>query len=263
MITGIVLLVVGVVAVLGALAVYGAPWGFRGAPAILVEAIGDVEITAGRAPQSTLAATPGLRLQIGDVVRVGRFSEARLRFPTADVALKDGARALLADGRVVLGRGVAEIVVQPGARAAQIDVEGPAPETPDARITVQPGRAVVSCDGKGTCAVVVQEGSAQASGPLGGESAEPAQALVLQRGAAPVVQPAPTKVALTAECRSTTKSVVGTAALGTQVYLNGKMDYADAAGRFSLPWPPGATEAILFARDAAGNVDRKLVVCSP
>lgn len=269
MITGIVLLVVGLVLAVGAAVVFGAPWGFRGAPAVLLEATGDVEITAGptrsggREEQGTVAATPGLRMHVGDVVRVGRFSEARLRFPTADVALKDGARAHLADGRIVLGRGVAEIVVKEGARATLVDVEGPVPETPDGQVSVQPGRAIVSCDGKGTCAVVVKEGSAQATSALGGESAERAQILVLQRGAAPAVKPAPTKVEVAAECASATKSVVGTAALATQVWLNGKMDYADASGKFSLPWPPGASEAILFAKDAAGNVDRKLVVCSP
>jgi hypothetical protein len=267
-ILGALLLVAGIAVPVVAVAMHGVPWGFRGAPAVVLEATGDVEVTPGPArvvapgAPATLAATPGMRLLAGDGVRVGRFSEARLRFAGADVALKDGARATLGDQHLTVGRGLVEIVVKEGTRGERIDVEGVEPGKPDAQVTVQPGRALISCDGKGTCIVVVKEGSAQATTAVGGESAEPAQSLLLARGSLPVVKPAPTKVELTAECHAQTKAVVGTAAAATQVFLDGKMDYADGAGKFSLPWPPGASLAILFARDPAGNVDRKLVVCA-
>ncbi len=263
---GVILLAVGVAVPLLAIAVWGSPWGYRGAPAVLTEVTGDVEISRGSASAAqggtgALAAAPGMKLQAGDVLRVARFSEAKLRSPATAVTLKDGARLVVGD-RLSLGRGTIEVTVAAGQRAAQIDVEGAAPGRPDAQISVQPGRTLVTADGRGTCVVVVLEGSAQATSATGGESAEPGQALLLERGQPPKVQPSSGKIELAAACESApVKQILGSAAPATQVYLNGRMDYAGADGRFVMPWPTGAVEGILFARDPVGNTDRKLVVC--
>ena len=261
----VALLIIGIGLPIAALGTKGPPWGFRGHRAVLLDASGDVEIKASdmRAQReglddASLHETPGLRLDDGDVIRVGRFSEARVRMPNVDIELHDGSRATIGDGRLVFGRGLGRVRVAPGARPLKVEV-GDA----GALVTIQPGITTIAADAKGTFIAYVEQGSAQLSSPKAGDiSAQESSMLYLTRDGRADEIPAPTSLSFGAVCESTRASrVTGSAPRTTQIYAFGQLVYPEVDGTFVIETPSLVSEVFVFARDPAGNTATKVLAC--
>jgi hypothetical protein len=262
----VALFIIGIGLPIAALSTKGPPWGFRGHRCVLLDATGDVEVKASdmRAQregleEAALKETPGLRLDDGDVVRVGRFSEARLRMPNADIELHDGSRVTIGDGRLIFGRGLGRVRVTPGARPLKIEIDGT-----DATVTVQPGVTTIASDAKGTFIAYVEQGSAQLSSSKAGDiSAQESSMLHLTKDGRAEEVPAPTTLSFQATCDGARQSrVKGTAPRATQLFAFGQLVYPDTDGSFAIETPGLVTEAFVFARDPAGNTATKVLACA-
>lgn len=269
----VVLLVLAIALPLVAVSSRGAPWGYRGHQAVLLEATGTVETAVSEARRAregrdnaAVPPVPGLFLDAGDEIRVGRYSEARLRLPAGEVTIRDGARVVLGAGTpaqpaLVVARGLVEVSTPPDAPTAppfEVAVDGL-----DASLVLRSGgtgsgtmRLVV--DGHGARAQVLQ-GSVEGRATGGDAHAEAGKALVVGADKKPRVEDAPAALPMQATCTGT-KLVVDVAD-GTQVFAGGAIHYPQA-GRIEAV-VAARPEVAVFARDVAGNVAFANVPCEP
>jgi hypothetical protein len=251
----VVLLVVAIALPIVAIAKKGPPWGYRGHAAVLVEVTGAVELDpseARRAKMGDGAWKPevGLFLDKGDGIRVGRYSEARLRMPAGDVALGDDARIVVDEGGATgielrLLRGFIEVTLPQG--ITPFEVHRP---THDGKITLRPGQAggsfrIVS-DGKEVRAWV-RSGSAEAV-VAGDANAETGKILVVNTTRVPTVIDG-SGFAPTATCDNT--KLVVTAPNTTQVFALKELKYP-AGGSVSFDLPTARPAVPVYARDVTG-----------
>lgn len=262
----ILLHVIAAAVVASAVSDAGVPWGYRGHAAIVVETTGTVELAFAEAHRARsglgdvdLQPAVGQFLDAGDEVRVGRFSEARLRAQTADVVARDGARVSLGDGTsgkplLVMARGLVEVALPPEIGSVEIST----PLTESTLILRGPGGQVrILVDGRAvrawTRAGVVE---VRASG--GTATAEAGKMVVVGADRKPVVQPAASTLEIQAQC---TGSLVDIQVPdGAQVFaraalhepVDGKVE-VDAGGKTQVP---------IFARDVVGNVAHLVVDCA-
>jgi hypothetical protein len=242
-----------------AVASSGLPWRFRGHPAALVETVGTVEFTFADNDKeaSNVRALPGDRLDKGDVVRVARLSEARLRTPTGDVALHDATTAVLTATAVQLRIGVATAF---GAK-----------ESPQGAVVGLEGLGTVTTAGE---AHIAHDGSAAVVAAISGDATvtQTSGAVVqvaagtsvrLDRNTVSTAQIRPTDAfKVTASCSTGRVEVRSSAAL--QAFVGGKpmlllRDNAQAA----VLDDANQKEAVVFARDLFGRTSLQTVSCVP
>lgn len=247
----VVLLGVGLGLPAWALKVHGPPWSFQERAAIVLASAGNVEIYAGSASGSgTVDPKPGLSLHAGDEVRVGALSRVLLRTPRADVELGDGARAILgAGGALTLARGLLLVELGEGEPLVIATEGGLGP------VELAPGRYRMVTNGQGRGFVFVEKGVAKA----GDAWADGGRLLTLEKEAAPRSVARPSAVPLDARLDLADGVVKGSTAAGAELFVNGKLVHARDDGSFSEPLPPGGGDVVLYARDGAGNVERRVL----
>jgi hypothetical protein len=270
LVVAVLLLFVAVGLPVAAVSNNGRPWGFRGHAAVIVDVTGDVQATASEARRDRsgvvddkLAVTANLHLDAGDELRVARLSQARLRFPHADVVVGDGARVVVADHGLGLGRGFVTVRLTPGV-AARFTLRLDDRRT----VTVRGGSAAAEAsfvaDGRGAVRALVRDGSLEVTGgpdPLLVES----NRLLVVDGSGATVAERPTALGLTATCSAGRVTVVAPPA--TQLFALGNLAYPEAlagaaTGSTGIE-AGGARTVAVFGRDVAGNVARITVDCAP
>lgn len=253
---GIALFVVGLTLPIVAVASSGAPWGFRGHAAVLLETSGLVEMTAGEASikdkglsDAAMKPVDGMFLEAGDEVRVARLAEARVKFPNGTVAFGDGARALLTTKGVRLNDGAIEVDVSRGTMPFVVEVVNPSSEL-RVRPAAESGVVRIVADGKSEVRAYVVRGSVEGVASGGAVSAETGKLLIIGADNKVRAESPPAKLPMEASCDG--DSLVVNAPPATQVFALRKLSYPDG-GKVILP-VNGANEVPVFARDAAGNL---------
>lgn len=266
LVAALLLLLVAVGLPLAAMSDDGPPWGFRGHHAVLLEATGTVEATASEARRQKsnsiddkLEVKANLHFDDGDEIRVARLGQARLRFPSANVVIGDGARAVVGVDALVLARGVVDAVVR--ADASQFTITLDAGGT----LTVRGAgaRVVVLADGKGGCQAFVRDGTVEVKTNKGDRLLESGKLLVVHGDEARVVEP-PGTVEVTATCSAAKLNVVAPAQ--TQIFAAGALSYPDVAagadtGSAVLDIEPGTAEVFVLGRNVFGHVGQARAVC--
>jgi hypothetical protein len=263
----LVLLITAIGLPVAAMLSHGPPWGYRGHAAVVLEVTGAVEGTgapgARKGPDDNLVVRPNLHLQNGDELRVARLSEARLRFPQAEVTVGDGSRVVLSAGSVKLSRGLLVLTVERGTRPFMIHLDDGT-----TKLAIRPGgeRATVRvvADGKGTTRAWVKSGgTVEARTSAGDLLAEPGRVLVVQGGIARV-EDAPTSVEAEATCSGGKLMVFAPGQ--TQVFAARDLTWPDVAlgekrgsAMIDLVQPP--PEVTVVVRDVVGNVLELRVAC--
>ncbi len=266
LVAALLLLLIAVGLPLAAMSNDGPPWGFRGHHAVLVETTGTVEATASEARRQKsnsiddkLEVKPNLHFDDGDEIRVARLSRAALRFPSANVVIGDGARALVGIDGLTLARGVVEITLH--ADATQFAVTLDAGGTLLARGAG--AHLVVLADGKGGSQAFVRDGSVEARTGKGERLLEAGKLLVIHGDEASVVD-SPTSVVITATCSGAKLNVVAPA--HTQIFAASALSYPDVAsgadtGSAVLDIEPGTAEVFVLGRNVFGQVGQTRAVC--
>lgn len=244
----------------------GPPWGFRGHAAVVVEATGNVEgvrpAGAGQQDEAALNLAPNARLDVGDEIRVGRFSEVRVRFPGASLVLGDGARAVIRHEGITLVRGLLVLRLPHDTKKFAVLLDG------DAELTARPGVAGaelrVVADGKGGVQALVADGSAELSAKGGDALGETGRLLVLGSDQKPTTTSKPGALDVSATCNAGKLNVV--APPQTEIFAGGTLTYPDAipgapTGSAIIAVDPKTSEVKLFARDPSGNALSKVVPC--
>jgi hypothetical protein len=262
------LLVVAVALPLLAVSSRGAPWGFRGHQAVLLEAAGTVEVSLSEERQArerrdsgAVSASPGLFLESGDEVRAGRYAEARLRLPAGEVIARDGARLVLGEGaragkhHLSVAHGLVEVSVPSSDKPFEVKIDGL-----DAMLVLRAGaeggRMRVLVDNQGARAWV-GAGSVEGRTSGGDATADSGKVVAIGSDRKPRVEAAPSSLEPSATCIA--RRLVVSAPDGTQVFAGGGLHYP-AGGRVELDVPARSTVPF-FARDVVGNVAHVDVPC--
>lgn len=248
-----VLLALGLGLPAWAIKTHGAPWAFQERDAVVLSSAGNVEIYGGSARSGGSGAidvVPGAALYGGDEVRVGALSRVVVRTPRVDLELRDGARAIFGEGgQLTLARGLVFLELGEG-EPLVVQLDGGL-----GSVELAPGAYRLLTNGQGRCFVLVERGVAKA-----GEAwADGGRVLALQKEEAPRSFARPAAVPLEASLDVVDGVVKGTTSSGAQLYVNGKLVHARDDGSFSEALPPGDAEVVLYARDAAGNVERRVL----
>jgi hypothetical protein len=258
------LLVLGVALSIVAIATKGAPWGFRGHQAVVVEAVGDVEIMASdarasrRGGEERLLAAPGTWLDTGDELRVGRYGDVRLRLPGVRIAARNGAALRITQDAATLLRGLIDV---------ELDADDPPPggsftlsaDAQDAPIVLdgKGGSFTVISDGVGDVTVFVRTGSATVTTSAGPVAADAGELLALDPTGKARELPPPKALPIAASCSDGRVRIsLGSSAapaVGTQVFA-GRSLVLPSSNRIDIEAPPAVSEVVVMARDVAGNV---------
>jgi hypothetical protein len=258
----VVLLVIAVALCVAAVSGRGAPWGWRGHQAVVLEAAGTVEVTKAGQGGDGSATRPvaGLFLDAGDELRAGRYSEVRLRTPGGLVILKDGAHVVIGPGTsgkpvISVERGAVDVQRPAGMAPFLVGVDGLG-ATIAIRAGTDGGEAHVLVDGHGARAWV-KSGSAEGTAAGGDENAETGKVLVIGEDKKPRIEDAPSSLALAPVCER--GKLVVTAPDGAQLFIGGKLLYPDKG---QLVVDSGArAEMTIFGKDFVGNVAHTTVKC--
>lgn len=252
----VLLLVVAIALPIVSIAKNGPPWGYRGHAAVLTELTGAVQLDLSEAKSAKLGDAgrkpePGMFLDVGDGLRVGRYSEARLRLPAGDVVLGDDAHIIVDEGgasgiEVRLLRGFIEVHLPQGITPFEVALP-----THDGKIVLRPGQGGGSfrlvSDGKAEVRAWVRSGSAEAV-VAGDANAETGKILVVDAGRVPRVMDA-AAFAPVASCDNQKLTV--TAPNTTQVFALKELRYAvGGQATFNLTGPRPAIP--VYARDVTG-----------
>lgn len=241
-----------------AVAQRGAPWGYRGHAAALSEATHNVELVPSSARverdhlgDALLPLTPGTFLDVGDGVRVGVHSEARLVLPGGALVFGDGTRATLFDKGVRLEQGTLDVTITAGAAPIELDVSAPA-----AKLTLHAadvdGAFRVLTDGKHELRVLVRAGSMDAATGVGAQTVTAGKLLTVGADGVLSVGAPAASLTLTATC--TDRRVTVQAPPATQLYVDGAL-YFPEGGTLSVATVDAHPErAHVLGRDVAGNV---------
>lgn len=250
---GVVLLAAGLGLPAWAIKTRGPPWSFQDREAVVLERAGNVEIYGGtKRPGGTgsVDAQPGVALYVDDEVRVGALSRVVVRTRRSDLELADGARAIIdEDGAISLARGLVFVQLSAGAPLV-VNAEGLG-----GQVSLAPGAYRLTANGQGHLFVLVEKGVAKS----GAASADGGRMLALQKDTTPRTFERPTSLPLEAVLDYGQGVVRGTTAVGAQIYVNGKLLHARDDGGFSESLPPGNDDVVLFVRDPAGNVERRVL----
>jgi hypothetical protein len=249
----VVLLGVGLGLPAWAIKTRGPPWSFQERDAVVLSSAGKVVIFGVQGRQGgsgSVDVKPGVALYAGDEVRVGALSRVVVRTPRTDLELQDGARAVFGDGgALTLARGLVLVTLDDG-EPLVVSVDGGL-----GSVELAPGVYRLLANGQGRCFVLVEKGVAKA----GDAWADGGRVLALEKGAPPRSFARPEAVPLDAALDVGNGVVKGTTASGAQLYVNGKLVHARDDGSFSEPLPPGDADVVLYARDAGGNVERRVL----
>jgi hypothetical protein len=266
LVAALLLMLIAVGLPLAAMSKDGPPWGFRGHQAVVVGVAGTVEATASEQRQQhtnaiddKLDVAPNLHLDAGDKVRVARLGEARLRFPSANVVVGDGASLLVGVDGVTLSRGVVTATLLEGAEAFTVVL--------DAGGTIRGKGAgavlIVLADGKGGAQARVENGSAEARTARGDRELAPGKVLRLSADDA-VLLDKPTSLDISATCAATKLNVVAPAQ--TQIFAAGTLAYPDVAagadtGSAILDVEAGSSDVFVLGRNVFGQVGQARAAC--
>lgn len=266
LLAAVVLLLVAIGLPVAAVSSKGAPWGFRGHQAVVLEVAGNVEGQASelrrereRRIDDKLDVAPNVRLDTGDELRVSRLSEARLRFEAGEVTVGDGARVTIGDGKITLARGLLRVRLDAGKRRFDVALENGAAIT--VRSAEQAATATVVADGKGGVRAIVVDGFLDARTREGESLAEAGRVLIIEGDKARVVD-APAALAVSVTCTAKKANIV--APPQAQVFAGGTLVYPDVvagAESGSVSVDVDAAEVVVFARDVAGNFARTTARC--
>ena len=263
-----ILLLVAIGLPVAAVSGHGAPWGFRGHDAVVVDVVGNVEGTASDARRARrhalddkLAVVANVRLDRGDELRVARLGQARLRFPTADVVVGDGGHVVVAPGAITLKRGLARVSLPARAQQAfTVNVDG-------AVVVVRggdvPADATFVTDGAGAVRATVTDGSLDVRAGAKDLLVEAGRVLVVDAGGADTID-LPATFAVSATCAGGRVSV--TAPPVTQVFAAGALGYPSSApgaqtGTASIDATGATGDVGVVARDVAGRIARAVAPC--
>lgn len=150
---GALLLAVGVGLPVAAISGSGLPWEFRERAAVVLERVGTVENQT--APGEVHRVEKGEALMAGHEIRVGGLSQVRFRTRTrGEVTVGDASRVTVLDDSVQLGRGLAEVVVPPGAtQRVSLPLLG-------CEVDLLEGQHLLLADGRDRLSMLVERGSA-------------------------------------------------------------------------------------------------------
>ncbi|MCC7073770.1 MAG: hypothetical protein IT383_20840 [Deltaproteobacteria bacterium] len=241
-----------------AVAQRGAPWGFRGHAAALSEATHNVELvpSSARAERdglgdALLPRTPGTFLDVGDGVRVGVHSEARVVLPGGGLVFGDGTRAVLTAKGVRLEQGLLDVTVTAGAAPVEVEVGAPA-----AKLTLHAaevdGAFRVLADGKHELRALVRAGSMDASTGVAAQTVTEGKLLSVGADGAPKLGEPPASLAISATCAD--RRVTVQAPPATQLYVDGALHYPEA-GMLSVTTVDAHPQRThVLGRDVTGNV---------
>lgn len=253
------LLVIAVALVAAAMMTQGAPWGYRGHAAVIIEATGAVEVGASDAKGGAdvrMEPVPGTFLDAGDEVRVGRYSQARVRVPGADLLLGDDARVRVAAQGLHVLRGVVEVELPHGTLPFEIVVP-----TPEGKLALRSGDKGGSfrivADGVNEVRAYVRSGSAEAVA-AGDAHAETGQVLVVDAKRVPRVEAA-APLAPVASCDN--KRLALELPGATQVIALRQLRYPDK-GKVVFDLNEVKPAVPVYARDVTGRVWRAVVPCA-
>lgn len=261
------LLVIAIALPVAAVMKNGVPWGYRGHAAVILEATGAVELSASDAKRLAeggadvvMKASPGVFLDVGDEVRVGRYSEARLRLPAGDVVLGDDARVLVSDKGLKLLRGLVDVVLPVGTSPFEVQLP-----SHDGQILLRSGPEGgsfrVVADGKLDVRAFVRSGSAEAVA-AGDAHAETGQIVAVDHTRVPRVIPAAEAAAPFAPVATCdNKAVTIDVPPATQVIALRQLRYPDK-GKAAFELKEVKPAVPVFARDVAGRVWRAAVPCA-
>ncbi|MBI1947649.1 MAG: hypothetical protein HYS27_18315 [Deltaproteobacteria bacterium] len=255
---GVALFVVGLALAAVGLAQHGKPWGFRGHAAVLAEATHNVELvpSSGRAERehlddALLPKTAGAFLDVGDSVRVGVHSEARLVRPGGSVVLGDGTRATLTEKGLRLDQGTLDVTVAAGGAALVVELTAPA-TTLTLRAADVDGAFRVLTDGKAEARVLVRAGSIDAASGAGATTVTAGKVLAVGTDGTPQVGDPPSSLGVSAACAD--RRVTVQAPPATQLFVDGAL-YFPEGGQLTVATVPEHPErAHVLGRDVAGNV---------
>ncbi len=255
---GAALFAVGLALAGVALAQRGAPWGFRGHAGALSEATHNVELVPSSArverdglDDALLPRAPGTFLDVGDAVRVGVHSEARVVLPGGTLVFGDGTRAALTAKGARVEQGTLDVTVTAGAPPLEVEVPAPA-----AKLTLHgadvDGAFRVLTDGKHELRVVVRAGSMDAATGVGAQTVTAGKLLAVGADGVPNVGDPPTSLAITATCAD--RRVTVQAPPATQLYVDGALHFPDGGAVSVATVDAHPERAHVFGRDVAGNV---------
>jgi hypothetical protein len=250
----VLLLVVGIALPIAAVAKRGPPWGFRGHAAVLLSSAGKVEVMRGE--DKAVDVKPGMFLDAGDIVRVPRYGEARLRLPAGDVVVGDGSTITLVDKSFTLGKGVVEAWLPKGTTPFEVKADGI-----DGKLTLRPGGdggiVRVVADGQSEIRAYVKNGSCEASASGGDAIAETGKVIAIGADKKVHVEGAPSSLAINPVCDG--KRISVEVPPGTQVFAASNL-YFPRDGKVSAEVSSGSVS--VFARDVVGNFARTVVACT-
>lgn len=262
----IFLLVIAVALPVVAMLKKGPPWGYRGHAAVILEVTNDVELSASDAKRLALGGvdmvmtpTPGTFLDAGDEVRVGRYSEARLRLPEGEVVLGDDARVRVGVHRLEVLRGLVDVVLPRGTSPFEIALP-----SHDGKLMLragdQGGSFRIVSDGKSEVRAFVRTGSAEAVA-AGDAHAESGQILILAHGRVPRAEPGLAAALFTPVATCDNKQLSVEVPGASQVIALRQLRYPDnGSAVFALK---ELTPAVpVLARDVTGRVWRVSVPCA-
>lgn len=266
LVAALLLMLIAVGLPLAAMSKDGPPWGFRGHQAVVVGVAGTVEATASEQRQQhtnaiddKLDVAPNLHLDEGDKVRVARLGEARLRFPSANVVVGDGASVLVGVDGVTLSRGMVTATLLDGAEAFTVALDAGG----TIRVKGSGAVLVVLADGKGGAQARVENGSAEARTARGDRELAPGKVLKLSADDAVLIDK-PAALDVTATCAAASLNVVAPAQ--TQIFAAGTLAYPDVAagadtGSAVLDVEPGSRDVFVLGRNVFGQVGQARAVC--
>ena len=248
---GIALAVLGIVQ-------RGLPWGFRGHVAALAEATHHVELVPSPAraerehlSDAMLPEARGTFLDVGDSVRVGVHSEARLVLPGGTLVIGDGTRAVLTSRGARLEQGTLDVVVTTGAAPFVLDLASPPAELTLRAAEVDGSFRVIS-DGKEAARALVRSGSVDAASGGGAQTVTAGKLLSLGADQVLRVDEPATALIVTASCADRRVTVLAPAA--TQLFIDGALYYPVGGTVSAATVPEHPERSHVFGRDVVGNV---------
>ena len=255
---GAALLAIGIALAALGIAQRGMPWGFRGHAAALAEATHNVELVpslarAGRdgLDDAMLPKARGTFLDVGDSVRVGIHSEARLLLPGGALVIGDGTRVVLTAKGARLEQGAVDVVVTAGAAPFVLELAAPKAEMTLRAATGDGGFRIIS-DGKHEARVAVRAGSVDAASGADAQTVTAGKVLRLGADKALSVEEPATSLALTASCAERRVTIQAPAA--TQLFVDGVLYYPEGGQVRAATVPEHPERTHVFGRDVVGNV---------